>query len=71
MKKEIISIEYPIQAFANERQKYEAGKTCKSIKSIMKSGEMAGIEFYEIELNDGTFEEIRGSEVICRFRKLS
>ena len=31
---------------------------------------MAMIDFYEIELNDGTFEEIRASEVVARYRKI-
>ena len=31
---------------------------------------MASIEFYEIELNDGTFEEIKASEVVVRYKKV-
>lgn len=69
MKKEIIEIEYPIQNSKIDYQKFIVGDSCKAIKIIVESGEMAGINFYEVELNDGTFLEIRASEVIARYRK--
>ena len=70
MTKEIIEISYPTTVIPTEQQHYIVGKSCKSINATMKAGEMAGIEFYEIEQNDGTFVEIRGSEVIARYRKI-
>lgn len=70
MKKEIIEIEYPIGVIQQERQMYIVGKSCKAIRTTSKSGEMANIEFYEIELNDGTFEEIKASEVVARYKKI-
>lgn len=70
MKKEIIEIRYPAGELAQNQQFYRVGDSCKSIKEVYKFGEMAKIEFYEIELNDGTFEEIKASEVVCRFKKI-
>ena len=70
MNKEIIEISYPISVIPSEQQHYIVGKTCKAIKSTTKNGEMASIDFYEIELNDGTFEEVRASEVVARYRKI-
>lgn len=71
MEKEIIEISYPVSVIPPEQQRYIVGDNCKAIKPINKNGEMASIEFYEIEQNNGTFVEIRASETICCFKKIN
>jgi hypothetical protein len=70
MNREIIEVAYPVSVITPEQNRYIVGDNCKAIKITRKNGEMAMIDFYEIELYDGTFEEIRASEVIARYKKV-
>ena len=71
MKREIIEIAYPTTVIPPEQQRYIVGNTCKAIINTSINGEMAMIGCYEVELNDGTFIEIKASEVIVRYKKIA
>jgi len=60
-------ISYPVTAIFPERHTWINGKNCKSIEMVTKNGEMASIEWFRIELNDGSFEEVIGSACVIEF----
>jgi len=49
---------------------YIVGDTCTAIRITKKTGDMAYIEYYEIELNDEFFIEVIASDVIARYIKV-
>ena len=65
MEREIISVQ------PTNDMLYTVGENCKAIKVTTKSGHMAEIQYYEIELNDNTFLEMITSDVVCRYKKLN
>ena len=52
-----------------DNDEYIVGNNCTAIRITRKTGDMAYIEYYEIELNDGSFIEIIASDVISRYTK--
>jgi hypothetical protein len=53
----------------NNDIEYIVGENCKAINITTKSGHMAEIQYYEVELNDGSFVEMITSDVIARYIK--
>jgi len=54
----------------NNDMEYIVGENCKAIIITQKAGHMANIEYYEVELNDGTFVEMITSDAIARYIKI-
>jgi len=61
--KNIKTIEFPNTVADIDMRSYEIGKNCDDIKLIMKSGEMSGIQWFQIIKNNNIIAEIK--ESVC------